>query len=248
MLEHWGRAPPEPVRLAAPARPVPRSPRGRQALGGAGALCQRAVISQRQRAQSMNLQGPPEPAWVAVLCCKKQSCPGPMFFQLCRHTEEPGVYCSAGHIFPCCGTEPISSGIVRGGGGSPQPACIQDAIKIALWFLPEWVLGRLGCVVPAVLLLRWHWPMGPCPAAGWVLGLSLVPSKCAGAHGTGAASTRRSSSRRNVSEGWLAAGSPSISLRWFQMSAWVGTAFASLAFGGASCAWAKVHFMLFTLV
>lgn len=106
------QTPQEPVRLAAPAMPSTPLPKGEAALGGAGELCQPAMSSQRTRAQSMNLQGPPEPAWVAALCCKKQSCPGPMFFQLCRHTDEPGVYCSAGHVFPCCETETISSGIV----------------------------------------------------------------------------------------------------------------------------------------
>ncbi|XP_027541278.1 fibroblast growth factor 12 isoform X1 [Neopelma chrysocephalum] len=35
-----------------------------------------------------------------------------MFFQLCRHTEEPGVCRSAGHIFPCCEAETTSSGTV----------------------------------------------------------------------------------------------------------------------------------------
>lgn len=43
------------------------------ALGGAGALCQPAMSSQRQGAQSRSLQGPPEPAWLAALCCKKLS-------------------------------------------------------------------------------------------------------------------------------------------------------------------------------
>ncbi|XP_051638128.1 fibroblast growth factor 12 isoform X3 [Manacus candei] len=32
-----------------------------------------------------------------------------MFFQLCRHTEEPGACRSAGHIFPCCEAEITSS-------------------------------------------------------------------------------------------------------------------------------------------
>ncbi|XP_017666275.1 PREDICTED: fibroblast growth factor 12 isoform X1 [Lepidothrix coronata] len=35
-----------------------------------------------------------------------------MFFQLCRHTEEPGACRSAGHIFPCCEAETTSSGTV----------------------------------------------------------------------------------------------------------------------------------------
>lgn len=108
-----GQRPPRACQTGSFCQASTPLPKGQAALGGAGARCQPARSSQRQWAQSMNLQGPPEPAWVAALCCKKQSCPGPMFFQLCRHTDESGVYCSAGHVFPCCETETISSGIVR---------------------------------------------------------------------------------------------------------------------------------------
>lgn len=84
------------------------------ALGGAGALCQPAMSSQRQGAQSMNLQGPLQSLHGLLHCvAKSKAGPGPMFFQLCRHTDEPGGYCSAGHVFPCWETETISSGIVR---------------------------------------------------------------------------------------------------------------------------------------
>lgn len=46
--------------------------------------------------------------------------------------------------------------------------------------------------------------------AGWVPGLSPVPGERAGARGTGAASARHSSSRRNVNGACPAAGSLSL--------------------------------------